>query len=357
MRRLVRFGCLAALALLVACDPDAAPQLHDVTITGVVDARLSYFYGEPRSFTLDGETVTLAPADPDALRVPLSVTGSLTVDGEPFLRTPVEPISAPVDVRRIPLTTDVQVRTVAATRALLYYDGNSWFVLGEDDQAGLDLRVTPRPRSARLRGLGELTLTEADAIANYLESLGEPLVVSVLGGPDVPRRSVDGLAEYRASALHVQTGLATDAGAFRPAPRTVQWETVASGQQAVNVQRPTFRLVRSEAELRSIWNQLHGSQLTVPALPSVDLARETVLVVMMGQRPTGGYSVDVRGVSLEGTDLFVDVRLVEPSSGAVTTSALTSPWAVVRVLRGGVSAAWFRDPDDGRLFAVARRDD
>ncbi|MFO7582118.1 hypothetical protein, partial [Guyparkeria sp.] len=59
MRGLVRFGFLAALALLVACDPDAAPQLHDVTITGVVDARLGYLYGEPRSFTLDGETVTL----------------------------------------------------------------------------------------------------------------------------------------------------------------------------------------------------------------------------------------------------------------------------------------------------------
>jgi len=357
MRRLVPFGCLAALALLAACDPDAAPQLHDVTITGVVDARLTYVYGEPRSFTLDGETVTLAAADPDALRVPLSVTGSLRIDGEPFLRAPVDPVPAPVDVRRIPLTTDVQVRTIASTRALLYYDGNAWFILGEDDQAGLDLRVTPRPRSGRLRGLGELTLMEADTIATYLESLGEPLVVSVLGGADVPRRSVDGLAEYRASALHVQTGLATDAGAFRPAPRTVQWEAVASGQQAVNVQRPTFRLVRSEGELRSLWNQLHGSQLTVPPLPSVDLARETVLVVMMGQRPTGGYAVDVRGVSLEGTDLFVDVRLTEPATGAVTTSALTSPWTVVRVLRGGVSAAWFRDPDDGRLFAVARRDD
>ena len=357
MRRLVPFGFLAALALLVACDPDASPQLHDVTITGVVDARLGYLYGEPRSFMLEGRTVTLGASDRDALRVPLSVTGSLSVDGEPFLRTPVEPIPAPVDVRRIPLTTDVQVRTIAATRALLYFDGNAWFTLGEDDQAGLDLRVTPRPRSARLRGLGELTLTEADAIAGYLEALGEPLVVSVLGGADVPRRSVDGLAEYRASALHVQTGLTTDASAFRPAPRTVQWETVASGQQAVNVPRPTFRLVRTEAELLSLWNQLHGSQLTVPPLPSVDLGRETVLVVMMGQRPTGGYAVDVRGVSLEGTDLFVDVRLAEPSSGAVTTSALTSPWAVVRVLRADVSAAWFRDPDDGRLFAVARRAD
>lgn len=358
MRRLVPFGALAGLlVLLVACEPDAAPQLHDITVTGVLDARLSYFYGQPRSFDLEGRTVELTVADPTAPRSALSVTGSLWVDGASVLRESVETREAPAAVRRIPLTTDLQVRTVAATRALLYFDGNAWFVLGEDDQAGLDLRVTPRPRSARLRGLGELTLAEADAIADELERLGGALVVSVLDGADVPRRSVDGLAEYRASALHVTVGLETDASAFRPAPRTLQWELVSSGQQAVGVERQSFRLVRDEAELRSLWNQLHGAQLNPPPLPRVDFARETLLVVLMGQRPSGGYAVEVQGVTLEGGDLFLDVSLREPAAGAVTTSALTSPWALVRVLRGGVDAAWFRDPSDGRLFAVARRSD
>jgi len=356
MRRLVPLGVLAVL-LLVACEPDAAPQLHDVTVTGVLDARLTYVYGQPRSFTLDGTSVELTLADASQPRVPLSVTGSLWVDGEPFVQRAVEPIAAPVDVRRIPLTTDVQMRTSAATRAVLYYDGSAWFVLGEDDQAGLDLRVTPRPRSARLRGLGELTLAEADALALYLEGLGTALVVSVLDGAAVPRRSVDGLAEYRASAIHVQVGIDTDSAAFRPAPRTVQWELVTSGQQATSVPRQSFRLIRDEAELRSLWNQLHGSQLTLPPLPRVDFSRETILVIMMGERPTGGYSVEVRDVTLEGGDLFIDVRLLEPAADAITTTALTSPWALVRVLRGGITAAWFRDPADGRLFAVARRAD
>ncbi len=357
MRRLVPVGALAALLFLAACEADAPPQLHDVTITGVLDARFTYVYGEPRSFRLEGEEVALGPADPGARRAPLAVTGALWVDGQPFLQRSVEPRPAPAEVRRIPLTTDMMLRTDAATRALLYFDGNQWFVLGEDDQAGLEQRVTPRPRTARLRGLGELTMAEADVIADYLERPGDPLVVAVLTGDDVPRRSIDGLAEYRATALHVQRSLPTDPTAFRPAPRTLQWEVVASGQQAVGVERPTFRLVRNETELRSIWNQLHGASLNVPPLPRADFGRETVLVVMMGQRPSGGYRVDVSDVSLEGGDLFVAVRFVEPAPDAVTTSALTSPWAVVRVLRGGVEAAWFRDPTDGRLFAVARRND
>jgi len=357
MQRLVLLAALAVLVLLVACEPDAAPQLHDVTITGVLDQRLSYFYGEPRSFALEGETVVLEAVDPGAQRLPLAVTGALLVDGERFVRTDVTSPPAAVDVRRIPLTTDVQVRTEAATRAIVYYDGNAWFVLGEDDQAGLDQRVTPRPRNARLRGLGELTLAEADAVATYLEGLDEPLVVAVLQGDDVPRRAVDGLAEYRATALHVQTDVSTDPSAFQPAPRTLQWEVLSSGQQAVNITRPTYRLVRDEAELRSLWNQLHGTQLRVPPLPSVDFRRETLLVAMMGQRPSGGYGIEVTGVTLEGGDLFVDVRMIEPEAGAVTTSALTSPWSMIRVLRGGVAAAWFRDPGSGQLLAVARSND
>ncbi len=360
---MLRHVPLAALTLtltimLVACEPDAPPQLHDVTVTGVLDERLTYVYGEPRTFVLEGTERVLGPADPEAPPDPLAVAGSLSIDGAPVLRTDVEPPAAPpATARRIPLTTDVQLRTTQETRAILYYDGAAWFTLGQDDPAGLDTRVTPRPRTQRLRGFGQLTVAEADVLASYLEALGEPLVVSIAAEAATPRRAIDGLAEYRATALHVELGLETDASAFRPAPRTVQWEVLARGSQAVGVDRPSYRLVGDPAELLTIWNQAYGASLTVPPPPVVDFARETVLAVFMGTRPTGGYGIDVRDVTLEGADLFVDLVLVEPAADAMVTQALTSPWVIIRVLRGGVSAAWFRDPTDGRLYAVARRTD
>jgi hypothetical protein len=362
MRRLVPLAALIALPiLLMACEPDAPPQLHDITVTGVLDQRLTYVYGEPRTFVLEGTEVALERPDPDAEPAapdPFAIAGALRIDGAPSLRADVEPpAAAPVDARRIPLTTDVQLRTTEETRAILYFDGSTWFLLGQDDPARLDTRVTPRPRGQRLRGLGQLTVAEADVVAAYLESLDEPLVVSVASEATTPRRSIDGLAEYRATAIHVQRGLDTDPAAFRAAPRTVQWEVLARGNQAVGVDRPTYRLVRSTDELLTIWNQAYGASLNVPPLPRVDLSRETILAVFMGTRPTGGYAIDVRQATLEGGDLFIDLVLVEPAADAITTQALTSPWAIIRVLRGGVSAAWFRDPRDGRLYAVARRTD
>jgi hypothetical protein len=356
-----RLACLAALSLVVvltACQPDTPPQLHDIVVTGVLNERLTYLYGEPRTFTIEGRTIELTAPEPGTPRAPLEVPAALRVDGEPFLRAPVEPpATPPIEARRIPLTTDVQLRTREETAAVLYYDGAAWFMLGQDDPAGLDTRVTPRPRSQRLRTLGGLTVAEADALADELQALGEPLVVALLATSAVPRRSIDGLAEYRATAMYVQRGLDVDATAFRPAPRTVQWEVVARGTQAIGFERPSFRLIRDASELLTVWNQAHGASLNVPQVPGIDFARETVLAVFMGTRPTGGHAIDVREVTIEGGDLYVDLRFVEPGPDAVTTQALTSPWAIIRVLRGGVSAAWFRDPTDGRLYAVARRSD
>jgi hypothetical protein len=350
---------LAVLGLaLSACEADPAPELHELTITGALERRVTWLYGEPRNFTIDGSerALTAAPGGPTG--EPWFVPAALWIDGAPALvEADVAPVEAPVSVRRIPLTTDLQLSTVRETRAVLYYDGSAWLTLGEFDPAGLDVRVTPRPRFGGLRGLGELTNAEADALARALEGLGQPVVVAVATGAEVPRRAIDGVAEARATAVHVVAGVPLDLGAFRPAPRDVPFEIVARGQQAVGVTAPTYLLLRSSVELSTAWNQMHGAGLQVPPLPGVDLERETLLAVFLGPKPTGGYAADVRGVTLEGGDLFVDLVETAPGPGTMTTQALTNPWLLVRVPRGGISAVWFRNPADGSLRAVARRSD
>lgn len=355
--RRAAFLIVAIAVVLSACEPDAAPELHDLTVTGALDVRVTWLYGSPRTFTLEGveRELTLPPEDPTV--DPWAVPDALWIDGEPALTEDVEGRPAPVEVSRIPLTTDLQVRTLRETRALLYYDGSAWLELGTFDPAGLNVRVTPRPRLGGLRGLGELTPPEANALRGVLEDLGGPLIVAVLSGEDVPRRAVDGTAEQRSTAVHVSTGLETDASAFRPTPRDVPFEVVAQGSQAAGVEGPDYRMLTTRDELVRAWNQAHGTSLNVPPLPSVDLGRETLVAVFLGTKPTGGYGLDVESVTVEGGDLYVDVVEMTPPADAITTQALTNPWLILRVPRGGVDAVWFRDADDGRLLDVARREE
>ncbi len=354
----------AAIALatfglvLSACEVDTAPELHELTVSGALERRVTWLFGEPRTFLIEGVERVLAPAPDEPSVDPWYLPTALWIDGAPaWVETTVAMVADPVEVRRIPLTTDLQMRTVRETRAVLYFDGSAWLTLGEFDPAGLDVRVTPRPRFGALRGLGELTNAEADALTRQLEGLGQPLVVAVLTGGEVPRRAVDGVAEAWATAVHVVAGVPTDVGAFRPAPRDVPFEVVARGQQATGVAAPVYQLLRTEAELATAWNRAYGASLQPPPQPGADLERETLLAIFLGSKPTGGFGAEVRGVTLEGADLFVDLDLTEPAPGSMVTQVRTSPWLLLRVPRGGVSAVWFRDPDDGRLIAVARRSD
>jgi len=350
---------LATLGLVLsACEVDPAPELHELTVSGALERRVTWLYGEPRTFTIEGveRALTAPPDDPSV--DPWYLPTALWIDGAPaWVESEIAPVADPVEVRRIPLTTDLQMRTSRETRAVLYFDGSAWLTLGEFDPAGLDVRVTPRPRFGALRGLGELTNAEADALTRELERLGQPVVVAVLSGDEVPRRAVDGVAEARASAVHVVAGVPTDVGTFRPAPRDVPFEVVARGQQAVGVTTPSYQLLRTPAELATAWNQAHGAALQPPPQPGADLERETLLAIFLGPKSTGGYAAEVRGVTLEGADLFVDLAVTEPAAGSIVTQARTSPWLLLRVPRGGISAVWFRDPGDGRLIAVARRSD
>jgi len=350
---------IAACGLLFAgCEADPAPQLHELTVTGALERRVTWLYGEPRRFTLEGQERVLELTEAGPTVDPWFIAAALSIDGAAaWVEEEVPAVEAPATVRRIPLTTDLQLRTGRETRAVLYYDGSAWLTLGEFDPAGLDVRVTPRPRFGALRGLGELTNAEADALTRVLEDLGEPLVVAVLADPEVPRRAVDGVAEARATAVHVTAGVPTDLGAFRPAPREVPFEVVARGQQAVGVTAPSFRLLRTADELASAWGVAYASSLQPPPVPGADLERETLVAIFLGQKPTGGFGIEVRDVTLEGGDLFVDLLLTTPGEGAMVTQALTSPWLLLRVPRGGVAAVWFRDPVEGRLIAVARRSD
>lgn len=346
-------SALAVAALLAGCVPESAPSMHDVFVYGTLDARLSYLYGTPGEFLLDGSNVTLSEG---ALAAPFAVAGSLLVDGRPYVRFGVAPLDPPpIRVSRIPLTTDLQLSLAGDVEAAVYFDGNGFFTLADGANAGTVQRVVPRQRLNRLRGLAQLTDPEADALADALTADGAPFVLGVLPEADLPTHTVDGLNEIRRSGVYVQSDVPTDAAAFRPGPQRVAWEPLASGNQAVDFDQQDFVLVTNANNLLNLWNRANGAQLQVPPVPQVDLERETVLAVFAGRKSTGGHGVSVRAVSIENGELYVDLVVTRPQPGALTTQVITSPWTMIRVLRGGFAVAWFRDAETGGLLGVARR--
>lgn len=368
MRTPLSFAFLLA-ALLAACAPVGSRELHEVVLAADDGAvRLRYLYGSADTVSLDGRERELGRLAGDAAEGdPYGVAAARTVDGAPLLRASLDAtLAAPLSVARIPLTTDLRLTTRDAVARAYYFDGRRWFDLGRDLEAGRTTTVVPRPVATPLRSAGALTPAEADALASGLASEGRPLVVAVLpeealAGEDalagLAARPPDGLDEYRHSLLWLQHGLETDAGAYRAPARRGLFEVVASGDQGNDPGRDRFVLIDDRDALRSFWNEVHASAFTPPPLPEARFGRETLLGVRLTERPSGGYRIEVDRVVREDDELFVDVRLIEPAEGSLSTTALTTPWTLVRVLGVDAGVVWFRDPEGGALFAVARADD
>lgn len=344
---------LAPLMLVASCVPDGQPRLHEIVLYGEENTRLTYLYGTPVTLLLGEEEVALergSPAGDD----PLAIEEALLVAGRPYLRERVQPLAQPPsEVSSIQRSSDLRVALQADTGPILYFDGQMWFELLGDGRAGVNTRAVPRPRLGGLRGLGELTRDESRALQRHLEALGKPVAVTVLDEVPAARRSADGVSEYLRTGLYLQGDFNAVAAPPRRQQSELVWEVMGRGAQASGFSEREFILVSDAEMLRDLWNRAHGSQLQVPPVPEVDFGRETVVALFLGTKPTGGYSIDVEGVTLEQGELFIDVRVEEPPPGAITTQALTSPWVMVRILRGGIGAAWVRQAGSERLLGAA----
>ena len=53
------------------------------------------------------------------------------------------------------------------------------------------------------------------------------------------------------------------------------------------------------------------------------------IVAALGEKPTGGYRIEITQVSLHGSTLTVEARVTVPPKGAILTQALTYPFDAV----------------------------
>lgn len=105
---------------------------------------------------------------------------------------------------------------------------------------------------------------------------------------------------------------------------------------------PSRLVVRDEAAWAEAWATIHGPVSDPPPLPTVDFAREMILVAALGPRPSGGYTVTFSAVAQAGEGLRATVQETAPGPGCVTATVITSPVVVVRVMRVE-GAVEFRD--------------
>ena len=337
-RRLARFPLLALGAgLLAGCAMTGPGQLrvHEATLYGAGAQRIVWVYGDlgsgpSSSLKLGQETVTLRAQVSD----PLATPGSLSVNGKAAYVTRTDDTAV-----RLTLSQDASggftVTPLPGNRvqAVYFTDGARWQKLSTTSGAASGLGV------GGLRGAGQLTDAEADALTRALSGQG-PLAVAVLdeaSAPDAPISAEPRPQEQRRTALYVLSSAQiarTSTRAPATGGQTMNSGTVRLGEIArgtnASAEGPSVVVARTVNEVRSLYALAYGRQSGAPALPSL-APGEALVGVFIGQRSTGGYGVRATGAGVQGNTLNLRVELTAPGAGSITTQALTSPWVIVRV--------------------------
>ncbi|BDG03794.1 protease complex subunit PrcB family protein [Anaeromyxobacter oryzae] len=135
--------------------------------------------------------------------------------------------------------------------------------------------------------------------------------------------------------------------------RRVPVAAVRGGSQCPGAGKgPSATLVTSP----EAWREVFPSPLLdgeAPA-PPVDFGKDAVIVVAMGERPTGGWAVELarNEAAVKDGVVLVQVSFRGPAKDALVTQALTRPCLAVKVPRDGIRAVKVAD-EKGAIVASA----
>jgi PrcB C-terminal len=120
-----------------------------------------------------------------------------------------------------------------------------------------------------------------------------------------------------------------DSGAAN-APSTLPVRSLARGVFS-GVAEARREVIRDPASWEKLWKEHATSEKSAEIIPAVDFANEMVIAVTMGDRRTGGYSVEIERVEPAEKSLKIFVKQTAPRPGTMTIQTLTAPFHFVAV--------------------------
>ena len=121
----------------------------------------------------------------------------------------------------------------------------------------------------------------------------------------------------------------------------VTFQTIAKGYRS-GVRAPLQAVVRTQNEWDTLWRKHSSVDATVAPLPVIDFDNQMVVGLFLGDKPTGGYDVEVLGAERTDDALMIYYREKNPPAGSMLTQALTQPFHIARIIGSINSKVVFR---------------
>ncbi|WP_019028323.1 protease complex subunit PrcB family protein [Colwellia piezophila] len=113
-----------------------------------------------------------------------------------------------------------------------------------------------------------------------------------------------------------------------PPPQPVEYEIMHESQynEYADSTSKSVIVIRNQTDYE---NEL--LKRTSESIKAVNFEKETILLIDMGTRNTGGYSIAIPSVTVENDHVRAQVLLGLPGNNCVTTEALTNPFKLIKL--------------------------
>jgi hypothetical protein len=139
------------------------------------------------------------------------------------------------------------------------------------------------------------------------------LAVALVTATTVSREGSKNHEEHGDRSWHMQQNAA--------APRTID-----KGEQS-NIDEARQVVVRTDAEWTKLWQQHSPDRQR----PTVDFAKDMIVGVFMGSRPSAGYNISIVSALVKDGNVIVQYRESTPRPGTMAAQVLTFPYHLVAI--------------------------
>jgi len=90
----------------------------------------------------------------------------------------------------------------------------------------------------------------------------------------------------------------------------------------------SYEVIKSQSELNKALEGIQLEEIAINKLKAVDFNKHIVLSLHSGLHNTGGYSIGIENVEVNGTTSYVTLKYASPKPDEPVTMALTNPFCI-----------------------------
>lgn len=80
-----------------------------------------------------------------------------------------------------------------------------------------------------------------------------------------------------------------------------------------------------------IWDSIFSNYMKKPSIPEIDFETKQLILVGMGEKPNGGYSIKIESISETKKEIIINIIESKPGNTCMTPSVVSYPYQLIEI--------------------------